>query len=123
MLNRKLNTADSKKVVAKLKSIRVSPRKLNLVAEIIRGLKADIALVQLEFARRRIAHEVKACLRSAIANAENNHNLNVDSLYVSEVLVSKSFVMKRMMPRARGRSSTIIKPFSHLTIILEERQG
>ena len=108
--------------IAKLKSIRVSPRKLSLVADMIRGLKAESALMQLTFSRRRIANEVKACLNSAIANAENNHNMNIDSLYISSVLVGKSFVMKRMMPRARGRSSTIIKPFSNLTITLQERQ-
>ena len=109
--------------MAKFKSMRVSPRKLGLVAAAIRGLKASDALVQLEFMRKRIAKEVRGCLQSAIANAENNNNLDVDALFISEVLVGKSFVMKRVMPRARGRAGRITKPLSHLTIIVEERKG
>jgi large subunit ribosomal protein L22 len=108
--------------LAKLSSVRVSPRKLGLVAAAIRGLKADKALVQLEFMQKRIANEVRACLQSAIANAENNHNLDVDMLYVDKVLVGKAFVLKRFMPRARGRGAGIKKPFSNLTIILKERE-
>jgi large subunit ribosomal protein L22 len=83
-------------------------------------MKVEEALVQLEFMRKRIAEEVKVCLESAIANAENNHNLNIDNLFISEVLVSKSLVMKRIRPRAKGRSARILKPFSRLAIILEE---
>lgn len=108
--------------LAKVKSIRVSPRKLNIVAGAIRGMKAEDALVQLEFMKKRVAKDVRACLQTAVANAENNHNLNVDDLKISEVLVGKSFVMKRMRPRARGRSSRIHKPFSGLTIIVEEHK-
>ena len=106
--------------IARVKSIRVSPSKLNLVAGVIRKAKVEEALVQLQFMRKRIAHDVKACLESAIANAENNHNMNVDNLFVSEVLVGKALVMKRIRARARGRSARIFKPFSNLTIILEE---
>jgi large subunit ribosomal protein L22 len=108
--------------LAKVKSIRVSPRKLNIVAGAIRCMKAEDALVQLEFMKKRIAKDVRACLQAAIANAENNHNLNVDDLRISEVLVGKAFVMKRMRPRARGRSSRVLKPFSSLTIIVEEHR-
>lgn len=106
--------------IARVKSMRISPTKLGLVAGVIRRMKVGQALVQLEFMRKRIAKDVKVCLESAIANAENNHNLNIDNLFISEVLVSKSLVMKRMRPRARGRSAKILKPFSKLTIILEE---
>jgi len=106
--------------IAKVKSMRISPTKLNLVAGVIRKMKVEEALVQLEFMRKRIAEEVKVCLESAIANAENNHNLNIDNLFISEVLVSKSLVMKRIRPRAKGRSARILKPFSRLAIILEE---
>lgn len=106
--------------IARVKSMRISPTKLGLVAGVIRRMKVGPALIQLEFMRKRIAKEVKVCLESAIANAENNHNLNIDNLFISEVLVSKSLVMKRMRPRARGRSAKILKPFSKLTIILEE---
>lgn len=121
MAQKKRVTNESQQALAKLTSVRVSPRKLGIVAQAIRGLSADKALVQLEFMRRRVAKEVKACLMSAIANAENNHNLNVDDLYVSKVLVGKGLVMKRMRPRARGRSGKIIKPFSNITIVVEER--
>jgi len=106
--------------IARVKSMRISPTKLGLVAGVIRRMKVGQALIQLEFMRKRIAKEVKVCLESAIANAENNHNLNIDNLFISEVLVSKSLVMKRMRPRARGRSAKILKPFSKLTIIVEE---
>lgn len=106
--------------IARVKSMRISPTKLGLVAGVIRRMKVGQALIQLEFMRKRIAKEVKVCLESAIANAENNHNLNIDNLFISEVLDSKSLVMKRMRPRARGRSAKILKPFSKLTIIVEE---
>jgi len=103
-------------------SIRTSPRKLNLVAESIRGLKADAALAQLTFSKRRVAEVVKKVLQSAIANAENNHQLDVDRLVVSEAYVGKAMVMKRFSPRARGRAGRIEKPFSNLTVIVRERE-
>lgn len=107
---------------AVLKKIRVSPRKLNLVAGLIRGMSVDKALNVLNFSRKRIAGEVKKTLMSAIANAENNHGLDVDSLVVSEAFVGQSFVMKRFQARAKGRGVGIRKPFSHLTIIVKERE-
>jgi large subunit ribosomal protein L22 len=103
-------------------SIRTSPRKLNLVAESIRGMKADAAVHQLAFSKRRIAVEVKKVLQSAIANAENNHQLDVDRLYVAEAYVGKGLVMKRFSARARGRVGRIEKPFSNLTVIVRERE-
>lgn len=106
------------KAVARM--IRVSPQKLNLVAQLIRGKKVDRALADLEFSRKRIAHEVKKTLESAIANAENNHGLDVDDLIVSQAYVGKALVMKRFHARARGRASRIEKPFSNLTIIVRE---
>jgi large subunit ribosomal protein L22 len=104
-------------------SIRISPRKLNLVAQSIRGLKAEAALVQLTFSRRRIAQDVKKVLQSAIANAENNHQLDVDRLVVAEAYVGKALIMKRFSPRARGRAGKIVKPFSNLTVIVRERDA
>ena len=103
-------------------SIRVSPRKLNLVAQSIRGLKAEAALAQLTFSKRRIAVDVKKVLVSAIANAENNHQLDVDRLVVAEAYVGKGIVMKRWSARARGRGARIVKPFSNLTVIVRERE-
>lgn len=103
-------------------SIRTSPRKLNLVAQSIRGLKAEAALAQLTFSRRRIAQDVKKVLQSAIANAENNHQLDVDRLVVAEAFVGKGIVMKRWRARARGRTGRIVKPFSNLTVIVRERE-
>ncbi|MCX5494274.1 50S ribosomal protein L22 [Kaistia dalseonensis] len=100
--------------------IRVSPRKLNLVAQLIRGKKASAALADLTFSEKRIARDVKKTLESAIANAENNHDLDVDSLVVAEAFVGKALVMKRWTPRARGRVGRIEKPFSHLTIVVRE---
>ena len=102
------------------RTIRISPQKLNLVAALIRGKKVDRALAELEFSRKRIASTVKKTLESAIANAENNHDLDVDSLVVAEAFVGKSIVMKRFHARGRGRSSRIEKPFSHLTIVVRE---
>lgn len=102
-------------------SIRTSPQKLNLVAQSIRGLKADAALAQLTFSKRRVAQLVKKVLQSAIANAENNHQLDVDRLVVAEAYVGKGLVMKRFSPRARGRVGKIVKPFSNLTVIVRER--
>ena len=108
--------------MAKLRMIRTSPQKLNLVAQMIRGKKVETALADLEFSRKRIAGEVKKCLESAIANAENNHNLDIDSLVVKEAFVGKNFVMKRFRARARGRGARILKPFSELTIIVQEKE-
>jgi len=106
------------KAVARM--LRVSPQKLNLLAQLIRGKKVDRALADLEFSRKRIAHEVKKTLESAIANAENNHGLDVDDLVVSQAYVGKAMVMKRFSARARGRASRIEKPFANLTIIVRE---
>lgn len=106
---------------AKTRNLRISPRKLGLVAETIRGLNASDALNTLSFSRRRISEDVKKCLQSAIANAENNHELDVDRLVVAEAMVGKAVVMKRWRPRARGRMGRIIKPLSHLTIVVRER--
>ena len=101
---------------AKTKMLRTSPQKLNLVAAMIRGKKVDKALADLTFSKRRIAGDVKKCLQSAIANAENNHGLDVDNLVVAEAWVGKNLVMKRGRPRARGRFGKIMKPFSEITI-------
>ncbi len=106
------------KAVARM--LRVSPQKLNLLAQLIRGKKVETALADLEFSRKRISVEVKKALESAIANAENNHELDVDDLIVSEAYVGKAMVMKRFSPRARGRAGRIEKPFSNLTIIVRE---
>ena len=100
------------------RNIRVSPQKLNLVAQLIRGKKVAAALADLQFSRKRIAVDVKKCLESAIANAENNHDLDVDDLIVAEAHVGKAMVLKRFHPRGRGRSGRILKPFSHLTIVV-----
>jgi large subunit ribosomal protein L22 len=101
--------------------IRSSPRKLNLVAQLIRGKSAQSALADLTFSKRRIAGEVKKVLESAIANAENNHQLDVDRLYVAQASVGRALVMKRFHARARGRGARIEKPFSNLTVIVRER--
>ena len=106
------------KCVARM--LRVSPQKLNLLAQLIRGKKVDSALADLQFSRKRIAVEVRKALESAIANAENNHSLDVDDLMVAEAYVGKAMVMKRFSPRARGRSGRIEKPFSNLTIVVRE---
>jgi large subunit ribosomal protein L22 len=106
------------KAVARL--LRVSPQKLNLVAGLIRGKKVSTALADLEFSRKRIAKDVRKCLQSAIANAENNHDLDIDELVVAEAHVGKALVMKRFNTRGRGRAARIMKPFSHLTIIVRE---
>ena len=102
--------------MAKLRMLKTSPQKLNLLAGLIRGKKVDRALNDLTFSKKRIAADVKKCLQSAIANAENNHNLDVDELIVAEAYVGKNLTMKRGRPRARGRYGRIIKPFSELTI-------
>src|SRR6201986_523528 len=106
------------KAVARM--LRVSPQKLNLVAQLIRGKKVASALADLEFSRKRIAREVRKCLESAIANAENNHDLDVDDLVVAEAHVGKALVLRRFSPRGRGRMGRIMKPFSHLTIVVRE---
>lgn len=102
--------------------LRVSPQKLNLMAGLIRGKSAEAALSELTFSNKAIAKDVKKVVQSAIANAENNHQLDVDQLYVAEAHVGKALVMKRMRPRGRGRSAGIIKPFSHITVVVRERE-
>jgi large subunit ribosomal protein L22 len=106
------------KAVARM--LRVSPHKLNLVAALIRGKKVATALADLEFSRKRIARDVRKCLESAIANAENNHDLDVDDLIVAEAHVGKALVLKRFTPRGRGRIGRIFKPFANLTIVVRE---
>ncbi len=105
---------------ATIRMLRVSPQKLNLLAQLIRGKKVATALADLEFSRKRISVEVRKALESAIANAENNHELDVDDLIVGEAYVGKDMVMKRFSPRARGRAGRIEKPFSNITIIVRE---
>ena len=109
-----------KEAKAVVRMLRVSPQKLNLLAQLIRGKKVSAALADLEFSRKRISTEVRKALESAIANAENNHELDVDDLIVGEAFVGKAMVMKRFSPRARGRAGRIEKPFSNLTIIVRE---
>ncbi len=108
--------------IAVTRNLRISPQKLNLVAESIRGKSAEAALSELAFSKRRIAADVKKTLQSAIENAENNHQLDVDRLFVAEASVGKAIVMKRFRPRARGRAGRIMKPFSHLTVVVRERE-
>ena len=103
------------------KNVRTSPRKLALVCSLIKGKKADIALRDLEFSRKRIAKDVSKTVKSAISNAENNYQYDIDNLFVKEAYVGKSLVMKRFRPRAKGRASPIKKPFSRITIVLEEK--
>ena len=107
--------------LAKVVNLRTSPRKLNLVAQSIRGLPVQRALNELEFSRKRIAKDVRKALYSAVSNAENNHNLDIDSLVVAEAYVGKNLVMKRFSARARGRASRIEKPFSEITIVVREQ--
>ena len=104
------------------KNVRTSARKLSLVCNFIKGIKADVALRDLEFSRKRIAKDVSKTVKSAIANAENNNQFDIDNLFVKEAYVGKSLVMKRFRPRAKGRASPIKKPFSRITIILEEKK-
>ena len=106
--------------MAKLRMLKTSPQKLNLLAQMIRGKKVEKALTDLTFSKKRIALDVKKCLKSAIANAENNHGLDVDALVIAEAWVGKNLVMKRGRPRARGRFGRIQKPFSELTIKLRQ---
>ena len=105
---------------AVLRMLRISPQKLNLVAQLIRGKKVEKALADLEFSHKRISGQVKKVLESAIANAENNHGLDTDALVVAEAFVGNSLVMKRFMARGRGKSARVEKPFSHLTIIVRQ---
>ena len=107
------------KAVARM--LRISPQKLNLVAQLIRGKKVSSALADLEFSRKRIARDVRKCLESAIANAENNHDLDVDDLVVAEASVGKALVIKRFNARGRGRMARILKPFANLTIVVREQ--
>ena len=104
------------------KNVRCSPRKLALVLNLIKGKKADIALKDLEFTRKRIAKDVSKTVKSAISNAENNYQYDIDNLFVKEAFVGKSLVMKRFRPRAKGRASPINKPFSRITIVLSEKK-
>ena len=104
------------------KNVRSSPRKISLICNFIKGKKADIALRDLEFTRKRIAKEVSKTVKSAISNAENNYQYDIDNLYIKEAYVGKSIVMKRFRPRAKGRASPIKKPYSRVTIILEEKK-
>ena len=115
--DRRLPTAEA---MAKVTALRTSARKLNLVAQSIRGLKVQRALNELEFSHKRIAKDVRKALYSAISNAENNHNLDIDSLVVAEAFVGKNLVMKRFHARARGRASRVEKPFSEITIVVRE---
>jgi len=109
------------KAVARM--LRVSPQKLNLLAQLIRGKKVASALAELEFSRKRMARDVRKCLESAIANAENNHDLDVDELVVSQAHVGKALVLKRFQPRGRGRMGRIFKPFANLTIVVREGEA
>jgi large subunit ribosomal protein L22 len=116
---RKLAETEAKAMV---RNLRISPRKLNLVAQAIRGKSAEAALNELAFSKRRIAGDVRKVVESAIANAENNHQLDVDRLYIAEASVGKSFVMKRWKARARGRVGKILKPWSRITVVVRERE-
>ena len=118
--DRDLPDTDAKAVA---RMLRVSPQKLNLLAQLIRGKKVAMALADLTFSQKRIAKEVKKCLESAIANAENNHELDVDELVVAEAHVGKALVLKRFHPRGRGRMGKILKPFSNLTIVVRQVQS
>jgi len=104
------------------KNVRTSPRKLSLVLNFIKGKKVDVALRDLEFSRKRIAKDVSKTVKSAISNAENNNQFDIDNLFIKEAYVGKSLVMKRFRPRAKGRASPIKKPFSRITVILEEKK-
>ena len=118
--DRDLPDTDAKAVA---RMLRVSPQKLNLLAQLIRGKKVAAALADLQFSQKRIATEVKKCLESAIANAENNHDLDVDELVVAEAFVGKALVLKRFHPRGRGRMGKILKPFANLTIVVRQVQS
>ena len=106
--------------IAKVRMLKTSPQKLNLVSKMIRNKPVNVALAQLKFSRKRIALDVKKCLESAVANAENNHDLDIEELIISEAFVGKNLVLKRGRPRARGRYGKILKPFSQLTIKVKQ---
>jgi len=120
-MSKQKKKSDVVEAKAILNRVRISPIKLNVVAGLIRGMKVEQALTQLAFSSKRIAGDVRKAVQSAVANAENNFNMNVDDLVIAEAWVGKSLVMKRMHTRARGRGARIIKPFSNLTIILREK--
>ena len=122
MVNEKKNSESQLTAKASIKSIKSSPQKVNLVLQQIRGMDAERALNVLEFSKRRIANEVKKILKSAIANAENNHQLDIDKLVIEEASTGKALVMKRFRPRARGRSGKILKPFSNIRIVVKEKE-
>ena len=113
---------DDSEAIAVLRNLRISPQKLNVVAQMIRGMDVEKALATLAFSRKRISGDVRKVVQSAIANAENNHQLDVDRLFVKEAVVGRSMVMRRFRPRARGRVGRLRKPFSHLTVVVRERQ-
>jgi large subunit ribosomal protein L22 len=117
---KRARTLSENEAQAVARMLRVSPQKLNLVAGLIRGKKVATALADLEFSRKRIARDVRKCLESAIANAENNHQLDVDDLVVAEAHVGRAIVIKRFTPRGRGRVGRIFKPFANLTIVVRE---
>ncbi len=104
------------------KNVRSSPRKISLILKHIKGMRAELALRELEFTRKKVASDVSKTVKSAVANAENNNQFDIDNLFVKEAFVGKSLVMKRFRPRAKGRASPIKKPFSRITVILEERK-
>ena len=122
MVDEKKNSESQLTAKASIKSIKSSPQKVNLVLQQIRGMDAERALNVLEFSKRRIANEVKKILKSAIANAENNHQLDIDKLVIEEASTGKAMVMKRFRPRARGRSGKILKPFSNIKIVVKEKE-
>ena len=122
MVDEKKNLESQLTAKASIKSIKSSPQKVNLVLQQIRGMDAERALNVLEFSKRRIANEVKKVLKSAIANAENNHQLDIDKLVIEEASTGKAMVMKRFRPRARGRSGKILKPFSNIRIVVKEKE-
>jgi len=122
MVDEKKNSESQLIAKASIKSIKSSPQKVNLVLQQIRGMNAERALNVLEFSKRRIANEVKKVLKSAIANAENNHQLDIDKLVIEEASTGKAMVMKRFRPRARGRSGKILKPFSNIRIVVKEKE-
>ena len=122
MVDEKKNSESQLIAKASIKSIKSSPQKVNLVLQQIRGMDAERALNVLEFSKRRIANEVKKILKSAIANAENNHQLDIDKLVIEEASTGKAMVMKRFRPRARGRSGKILKPFSNIRIVVKEKE-
>jgi large subunit ribosomal protein L22 len=115
---RVLSESEAKAVA---RNLRVSPQKLNLVAQMIRGKKVDTALADLEFSRKRIAQDVRKCVMSAVANAENNHGLDVNDLVVAEAYVGKNLVIRRFHARGRGRMSAIQKPFAQLTVVVKQK--